>query len=80
MSTIYEIEVTDFGITQQSLCDRFEWSDQEVRKTAQYLGMTICDYLQAKTGWILRVERYYPHELGLSLLQHDLHIRQSRKV
>ncbi len=80
MYNTYELKMTDFGITQQALCDRFGWSYRDVAKTAKYLGMTTHDYLQAKTGWLLRIERYYPRELGLSLLQHDLHIRQSRRV
>jgi hypothetical protein len=76
---IYELKNTDSGLTHIALCDSFGWSYREVAKTAKYLGMATHDYLQAKTGWLLRLEYYYPRELGLYLLNQDLLIRQSRR-
>jgi hypothetical protein len=73
------LKVTNIGLTQKALCDRFGWSYSEVAKTAKYLGMTTHDYLQAKTGWLLRLEYYYPREMGLYLLNQDLLTRQSRR-
>lgn len=78
MCEVYELKFTDLGVTQLGLCDRFGWSYRDVAKTAKYLGMATHDYLQAKTGWILRLERYYPHELGLFLLHHDLKSRGTK--
>lgn len=79
MCNRYELKITDIGITQRGLCDRFGWNYSEVAATAKYLGMATHDYLQAKTGWLLRLEYYYPREMGLYLLNQDLLIRQSRR-
>jgi len=50
------------GLRQRELCDRFGWDYREVARTARQLGLSTHTYLQQKTGWLLRAERYYPPE------------------
>ena len=81
MCSRYKLKITDIGMTQRGLCDRFGWNYPEVAKTAKYSGMATHDYLQAKTGWLLRLEYYYPREIGLYLLNQDrLIIRESIEI
>jgi hypothetical protein len=52
-------------LSQQQLCIHFGMDYRQVAKIAKYLGMATHDYLQAKTGWRLYYERYYPPEMNL---------------
>ena len=71
----FELSVVP-GVSQRSLCEQFGWEYRDVAKTAKYLGMATHDYLQAKTGWWLYLERYYPPEVGLQILRRAMLIRQ----
>ena len=64
------------SMSQRSLCEQFGWEYRDVAKTAKYLGMATHDYLQAKTGWWLYLERYYPPEVGLQILRRAMLIRR----
>ena len=48
------------GIRKHQLCDLLGLDYKAVALSAKQLGLTTHDYLQQKTGWILKDELYYP--------------------
>ena len=48
------------GLSQRQLCEHFGWDYRIIARTAKAQGLSTHAYLQQKTGWILKQERYYP--------------------
>jgi hypothetical protein len=48
------------GLRQRQLCELMGWEYREVAKAAKQQGMSTHAYIQQQTGWILRLELYYP--------------------
>jgi hypothetical protein len=59
---------SDLPLSQAQLCVHLGLDYRNVAAIAKYLGMTTHDYLQAKTGWRLYDERYYPPGVSLSAI------------
>jgi hypothetical protein len=49
------------GLCQRQLCELMGWDYREVAQTAKQQGMSTHAYVQQQTGWILRLELYYPN-------------------
>lgn len=50
------------GFSQRQLCEYFGWDYRKIAQEAKAKGLSTHAYVQQKTGWILRQERYYPAE------------------
>jgi hypothetical protein len=48
------------GLRQRQLCELMGWDYRQVAQAAKQQGMTTHAYVQQQTGWILRLELYYP--------------------
>jgi hypothetical protein len=48
------------GLSQRQLCELMGWDYGEVAQTAKQQGLSTHAYFQQQTGWILRLELYYP--------------------
>jgi hypothetical protein len=48
------------GLRQRQLCELMGWDYRQVAQTAKQQGMSTHAYIQQQTGWILRLELYYP--------------------
>lgn len=48
------------GLRQRQLCELMGWDYRVVAQTAKQQGMSTHAYVQQQTGWILRLELYYP--------------------
>jgi hypothetical protein len=48
------------GLSQRQLCEYFGWDYKTVALEAKAKGLSTHAYVQQKTGWILKQERYYP--------------------
>jgi hypothetical protein len=48
------------GLRQRQLCELMGWDYRQVVQTAQQKGISTHAYVQQQTGWILRLELYYP--------------------
>ena len=48
------------SMSQAELCEYFGWSYKAVARAAKAKGLSTHEYVQQKTGWVLRRERYYP--------------------
>jgi hypothetical protein len=50
------------GLRQRQLCELMGWDYRQVAQIAKQQGMSTHAYVQQQTGWILRLELYYPPE------------------
>ena len=50
------------GLSQKQLCEHFGWDYKAIARAAKDRGLSTHAYVQKKTGWILKQERYYPPE------------------
>jgi hypothetical protein len=50
----------DRGLRQRQLCELMGWDYRQVAQTAKQQGLSTHAYIQQQTGWILRLELYYP--------------------
>jgi hypothetical protein len=48
------------GLRQRQLCELMGWDYRQVAQTAKQQGLSTHAYIQQQTGWILRLELYYP--------------------
>jgi hypothetical protein len=48
------------GLRQRQLCELMGWDYRQVAQTAKQQGLSTHAYVQQQTGWILRLELYYP--------------------
>jgi hypothetical protein len=48
------------SLSQRQLCEYFGWDYKTIAKEAKVKGLSTHAYVQQKTGWILKQERYYP--------------------
>ena len=48
------------SLSQRELCEYFGWDYRTVATEAKAEGLSTHVYVQQKTGWILKKERYYP--------------------
>ena len=48
------------GLRQRQLCELMGWDYRQVAQAAKQQGMSTHAYVQQQTGWILRLELYYP--------------------
>ncbi len=48
------------SLSQKQLCEYFGWDYKAIAQEAKAKGLSTHAYIQQKTGWILRRERYYP--------------------
>ena len=48
------------SFSQRQLCEHFGWDYKTIAKEAKAKGISTHAYVQQKTGWILRDEKYYP--------------------
>ena len=48
------------GLRQRQLCELIGWDYRQVAQTAKQQGLSTHAYVQQQTGWILRLELYYP--------------------
>ena len=48
------------NMNQRQLCEHFGWDYKTIALEAKVKGLSTHTYVQQKTGWILRQERYYP--------------------
>ncbi|MEL6928078.1 MAG: hypothetical protein AAFO95_05550 [Cyanobacteria bacterium J06600_6] len=48
------------SLSQKELCEYFGWDYKEVARSAKAQGLSTHAYVQQKTGWNLKRERYYP--------------------
>lgn len=48
------------GLRQRQLCELMGWDYRQVAQTAKRQGLSTHAYVQQQTGWILRLELYYP--------------------
>jgi hypothetical protein len=52
------------GLRQRQLCELMGWDYRQVAQTAKQQSMSTHAYIQQETGWILRLELYYPESTG----------------
>ena len=52
------------GLRQRQLCELMGWDYRQFTKKAKQQGLSTHQYLQLQTGWILRLELYYPPSQG----------------
>ncbi len=48
------------GLRQRQLCELMGWDYRQVAQAAKQQGISTHAYVQQQTGWILRLELYYP--------------------
>ncbi|MBE9045826.1 hypothetical protein IQ255_15675 [Pleurocapsales cyanobacterium LEGE 10410] len=48
------------GLSQRQLCEYFGWDYRTIAQEAKAKKLSTHEYVQQKTGWILREEVYYP--------------------
>lgn len=48
------------GLSQKQLCEYFGWNYKTIATEAKARGLSTHAYVQQKTGWILKQEKYYP--------------------
>jgi hypothetical protein len=51
---------SNLGLRQRQLCELMGWDYRQVAQTAKQQGLSTHAYIQQQTGWILRLELYYP--------------------
>lgn len=51
---------SNLGLRQRQLCELMGWDYRQVAQTAKQQGLSTHVYIQQQTGWILRLELYYP--------------------
>jgi hypothetical protein len=54
------------SLSQRELCEYFGWDYRAIATEAKAKGLSTHAYVQQKTGWILKRERYYPPNEGFS--------------
>lgn len=56
------------GLRQRELCVHLGWDYKAVATIAKQHGVSTHQYIQARTGWILYQEYYYPPDTKMGIL------------